>query len=621
MHTSPGCSIVPNNIVAQLFRNVLAASLLLIGGFFNISSVIAGPADLGVYKGGGQSGKVVEFENWFGYQIPYVLDFYDTSSWTKLQDNQWLLDSWKNKRWNAVLSIGMLPGDGVSSIAAGASGSYDQYWRNIATRLVNNGYASAHVRIGWEMNASWYPWAAINNQSGWIIYWQRIVNAMRSVTGANFKFTWNPNNGYNQFPAEQVYPGDAYVDYIAIDPYNQTWISNYTDPIARWNDIYAGQRGIRYWLQFANNHGKQIAFPEWGTGTRPDGHGGGDDPYYIAQMYNVITTANIAYHNYWDFPASDFNGLFSNGNFPNSGARFKELFGPVFANGLYAERRYETDVLSVPSKSAAIHQNTTDNNLTYAQGSLLKATVAGDQVSYLLRHIPAGTYNIKVRVRKTASSGKWQLSTGYANNFSGTQQNVGAVQDTYTGSSWIFTELDLGNWTATAAGDRWFRFTCQGKNASSTNYDMTFDYIKLTPVSTSGLARTGTRTLKGVYTTATSWASVYQYSTGFTAGATYTASCWLRGTGKIRMRITDSSWSVIKDQEFTASGTWTLCSYSFVSVGSAVQLVFTGGNNGTLYIDDCFVGTGTTSKLLNGGFESGTTSWNGVTPPETQVVQ
>jgi hypothetical protein len=71
-----------------------------------------------------------------------------------------------------------------------------------------------------------------------------------------------------------------------------------------------------------------MSFPEWGTGTRPDGHGGGDDPYFIQQMASWIASANVLYHDYWDYPASDYNAKLSDNHQPNAGAMFRQLFGP-----------------------------------------------------------------------------------------------------------------------------------------------------------------------------------------------------------------------------------------------------------------------------------------------------
>jgi beta-mannanase len=101
---------------------------------------------------------------------------------------------------------------------------------------------------------------------------------MRVVTGENLTFIWNPDadafttKGYN---VELAYPGNAYVNDIGIDAYDQSWVTSRT-PANAWNEttlpaLSAAQR-------FAAAQGKPLAITEWGTAIRPDGHGLGDDP-------------------------------------------------------------------------------------------------------------------------------------------------------------------------------------------------------------------------------------------------------------------------------------------------------------------------------------------------------
>ncbi len=455
----------------------IAASLV---GLLAIAPAQASLYDLGVYKGGGDYQLVPNFETWMGAQVPRALDFYSSSTWTDLQDNAWLLNSWKGKRWAMTFSIAMLPGDGTGTLAAGAAGSYNAYWTKIAQNLVNAGFGSATLRIGWEFNGGWYKWAASGSPANYATYFQKIVTTMRAVSGANFRFDWCSALGYQQFPAEQAYPGDAYVDVIGTDAYNQSWITNYTDPIARWQDLYSGNHGILYWIQFARTHNKPISFPEWGTGTRPDGHGGGDDPYFVQQMYNVISTNNVAYHDYWDYPASDYNGQLSNNQYPNAGAMFLQTFGQSMITGKFQARTFETEALVVAAVSGPTPRIFVDSHLSGGEGSILDSTAVGNYVTYTVPNVPAATYSVRVGIKKTTTRGIWQLAIGRADNFSGTQSNVGSPQDEYAAAD-TFTEVTLGNWTPGTTSDKWFQFKVTGKNASSTNYSIAFDYIKLVP--------------------------------------------------------------------------------------------------------------------------------------------
>ena len=70
-----------------------------------------------------------------------------------------------------------------------------------------------------------------------------------------------------------------------------------------------------------------MTFPEWGLSTRSDGHGGGDDPYFIQQMYDWISTHDVAHADYFEYDAPDGRHSLMNGQFPNAAAKFQALFG------------------------------------------------------------------------------------------------------------------------------------------------------------------------------------------------------------------------------------------------------------------------------------------------------
>jgi hypothetical protein len=80
-------------------------------------------------------------------------------------------------------------------------------------------------------------------------------------------------------------------------------------------------------------HGKPFSIPEWGVVARTDGHGGGDNPYYIQKMFEFISDpANyVQFSVLFDFNAPEANyhlsGLDGVTAFPQAAAKFRELFG------------------------------------------------------------------------------------------------------------------------------------------------------------------------------------------------------------------------------------------------------------------------------------------------------
>lgn len=307
------------------YRNLYLGVLTFAG--FLVTPLASAEVPLGVYEGAGCTGveKMSKFTTWLGRKPARVLDFMSWSSMVEL--SPWSMNCWKKAGIKVITySIPMLPEDGSATLAQGAAGQFDEVFRNFANHLVAQGYAHAVIRLGWEFNGDWYAWAASRDPANWIAHWRRVVTVMRGVSGAQFKFDWCAAGGYTTFLAENAYPGDAYVDYIGTDVYNQTWNPNVDTPIERWDEQVNGRHGLKWHADFAAAHNKPMSFPEWGTGTRADGHGAGDDPYFIEQMSEWIVTHNVAYHNYWDYAHTHFNGKLSDGSQPQSGAAFLRKF-------------------------------------------------------------------------------------------------------------------------------------------------------------------------------------------------------------------------------------------------------------------------------------------------------
>src|SRR5262249_45825770 len=155
-----------------------------------------------------------------------------------------------------------------------------------------------------EFNGDWFHYKVTQSDvQNFITAWRRWVDIMRSVPGQQFTFEFNPVLGVEQLNHPEVaYPGDQWVDHIAIDFYdgwyNQGFSPGGTQPSqaqrdAVWLDILNGPRGLIFWRDFAAQHHKQMSFPEWGVETwaySGDGliHGGGDNASFIQRAYDVI---------------------------------------------------------------------------------------------------------------------------------------------------------------------------------------------------------------------------------------------------------------------------------------------------------------------------------------------
>jgi hypothetical protein len=292
-------------------------------------------ATLGVYAGSGDAEAVGNFERSLGRPVGYVHDYLDKRSWTTISSATWLADTWRASGRNdkMVISVPILPDTG-GTLAEGATGSYNQHFEQLARTLIDGGQGSAVLRPGFEFNGTWFRWsiAGPGNAAAFAEYWRQIIQTMRAVPGADFKFDWSPSSGsswVNGQPLnpEEAWPGDAYVDYIGLDQYDQSWAPNYTDPVARWEANQTQPYGMRWHRDFAAAHNKPMTFPEWGLAIRTDGHGGGDAPYFIEQMHQWIATNNVAYHLYFEYADSVMSSQIFGGSFPLAAERFVTLFG------------------------------------------------------------------------------------------------------------------------------------------------------------------------------------------------------------------------------------------------------------------------------------------------------
>jgi hypothetical protein len=178
-----------------------------------------------------------------------------------------------------VLNVPMLEHseDGLSDaqvrslLRRGAAGQFDTHFRRLARRLVDAGAPDTVVVLGWEMNGITYTHRCGPDPEAWKTYWDRIVAAMRAVPGQRFRFDFAPSRGRDAVPWTRCYPGDATVDVIGMDSYDQPagmpFGGQVTEPY-----------GLQAQVDFARSHRKPVSYPEWGLFRN------GDDPEYMRGM-------------------------------------------------------------------------------------------------------------------------------------------------------------------------------------------------------------------------------------------------------------------------------------------------------------------------------------------------
>lgn len=126
----------------------------------------------------------------------------------------------------------------LASITAGEHDGYIKSWAEGIRELPSIVY----LRPMHEMNGNWYPWAGDkeNMPIDYISAWRHMYKIFDQMGTGNVRWVWSPyavdtlvSNGF-----EAYYPGDEYVDILALDAYN--WGSPGSHPAAqnagRWQE-------------------------------------------------------------------------------------------------------------------------------------------------------------------------------------------------------------------------------------------------------------------------------------------------------------------------------------------------------------------------------------------------
>jgi hypothetical protein len=266
----------------------------------------------GVYAGPGAVASAQAFDVQKGGPVPYALDFFDSSNWTSISDPQWTIQHWRGSPFHMIFGVPMLP-DAGASLATGATGAYDPNFVTLATELVAAGEGNAVLMIGWDplqTGTSWHVTGSAD-ATAYIEYWRHIVGSMRAVPGAKFQFEWNGGTPGGSLTASAVYPGNSYVNLIAIDVFDRL-----RTPVtgSRWETISTTTNGPDWFFGFAAEHHKPLVIGEWGLVPAATPGGGGDDVHFVRGFMAWCQAHHIALIVTWDYGT----WALTSGSFPAS---------------------------------------------------------------------------------------------------------------------------------------------------------------------------------------------------------------------------------------------------------------------------------------------------------------
>ncbi len=109
-------------------------------------------------------------------------------------------------------------------LTAITSGLYDGYILQWAQAAQAWGHP-LFLRFDWEMNGNWhFPWSTQLNgnvTADYVPAWQHVHDIFTRAGATNVLWVWSPNVVYTgSTPLAALYPGNAYVDWVAMDGYN-----------------------------------------------------------------------------------------------------------------------------------------------------------------------------------------------------------------------------------------------------------------------------------------------------------------------------------------------------------------------------------------------------------------
>ena len=147
--------------------------------------------------------------------------------------NGWYTSALDTAALNAVAARGSTPfitweawgtinGVDPSHVANITAGNFDAYIDSWASGLKAYG-RPVYLRLFHEMNFQGYPWAYGTNgntAADLIAAWRHVHDRFARIGATNVQWVWCPNPQNNVVALKDLYPGDAYVDWLGVDVYN-----------------------------------------------------------------------------------------------------------------------------------------------------------------------------------------------------------------------------------------------------------------------------------------------------------------------------------------------------------------------------------------------------------------
>lgn len=142
------------------------------------------------------------------------------------------------RSWDASLGVTQ-PNFTLASIINGNHDTFIHQWAHAAAAWGHPFF----LRFDTEMNGNWYNYSEVtngNSQGQFVLAWRHVHDIFVQEGATNATWVWSPVTKFPELPYSsqfaELYPGDAYVDWTAMDGYN--WSYAHGDPWRTFSDIF-----------------------------------------------------------------------------------------------------------------------------------------------------------------------------------------------------------------------------------------------------------------------------------------------------------------------------------------------------------------------------------------------
>lgn len=202
-----------------------------------------------------------------------------------------------------------------------ASGRWDNEYRTVAKMLVDAGMTDTIIRIGWEGNGAWYPWAATNGSTEeYKAAYRHVVDVFRAAS-TDFRFDYTVVRPNWETVGVDAYPGDQWVDIISMDVYySEDATPGWSQ--SRWDQEFLPT--LRHHADFAAAHGKLLGYPEWAVVKV-------DEPAFVENFHAFMAAlpdsgaGSVLYQSYFDIDNNKTSHSLA--AHPQTKAAYLRLFG------------------------------------------------------------------------------------------------------------------------------------------------------------------------------------------------------------------------------------------------------------------------------------------------------